>query len=107
MSELEETLLGQLRYLGVPTPEREYRFASPRRWRFDMAWPATDYRLAVEVEGGTWAAGRHVRPLGFRADCLKYNQAAIRGWVVLRYDSSMIESRQAAQEIADWLEVQR
>ena len=34
---------------------REHRFAPPRRWRFDLAWPAE--RLAVEVDGGRWQSG--------------------------------------------------
>ena len=45
-SELELSLLLQLRDYGLPDQEREYIFHSPRRWRFDMAWP--DRWLAVE-----------------------------------------------------------
>jgi hypothetical protein len=48
---------------GIPAPIREYRFAPPRRWRFDLAWPSL--RLALEIEGGTWTGGRHVRGNGF------------------------------------------
>lgn len=53
-------------------------FAKPRRFRADFAWP--DRKLIVEVEGGTFTRGRHVRPLGFEHDCTKYNLAALQGF---------------------------
>jgi hypothetical protein len=40
-------IVGQLRMAGLPDPVEEYRFAPPRRWRFDLAWP--ERMLAVEV----------------------------------------------------------
>jgi very-short-patch-repair endonuclease len=90
MSEPEEEFLYHLRTLGrdLPEPEREYRFCD-RRWRFDFAWP--QHRVAVELEGGQWTRGRHTRPLGFEADCHKYNFAAVAGWRVLRFTPRMLE----------------
>lgn len=67
---------------GFPSPTPEYAFAKPRRWRFDYAWPAQ--MIALEVEGGVWTQGRHTRGSGYMADLVKYNQAAVRGWCVLR-----------------------
>ncbi len=61
---------------------REYRFHPTRMWRFDYAIPG--HKIAVEVEGGVWTAGRHVRPKGFLGDIEKYNAAAAMGWRVLR-----------------------
>ena len=75
----------------LPAPEREYRFAPPRLWRFDFAWP-TQF-VAVELEGGKWTKGRHTRPKGFQADCEKYNAAAIAGWRVLRYTGDDLKGR--------------
>jgi hypothetical protein len=66
----------------MPEPEREYRFAPPRRWRFDYAWPL--HRVALEVEGGAFAGGRHTRGAGFRNDLEKYNTATAAGWRVFR-----------------------
>lgn len=60
----------------------EYRFAPPRRWRFDYALPR--YKIALEVEGGVWTRGRHVRPKGYINDLEKYNTATVMGWRVLR-----------------------
>ena len=73
---------------------REFRFDRPnsegksRRWRFDFCLP--DYKIALEVEGGTWSGGRHTNPLGFAADCEKYNAATKQGWQVYRLVPSLI-----------------
>jgi very-short-patch-repair endonuclease len=96
-SRLEETLALHLRAAGLPEPEREYRFHAPRRWRFDFCWP--DHRLAVEVEGGIWSGGRHVRGAGFEKDLEKYNRANLDGWCLLRFTGDMIKSGQALQTI--------
>lgn len=61
---------------------KEYRFYKARMWRFDYALPL--YKIAVEVEGGVWTQGRHVRPQGFLSDMQKYNTAALLGWRVFR-----------------------
>ncbi len=87
-----------LQAAGLPAPEREYRFAPPRRWRFDFAWPAQ--RLALEVEGGVWTGGRHVRGAGYERDCEKYSEAALRGWRVLRVTSGMMRDGRALQLLA-------
>lgn len=61
---------------------KEHRFYQPRKWRFDYALPR--YKIAVEVEGGVWNGGRHIRPKGFLGDIEKYNTAALLGWRVFR-----------------------
>lgn len=78
-----------LESIGLPAPAREYRFAPPRLWRFDYAWP--DRRLALEIEGGTYSGGRHVRGKGYERDCEKYNAAALAGWMVLRVTTAMLK----------------
>ena len=92
-SDLEALFLFQIRAVGLPEPETQYRFASPRRWRFDIAYP--DRRLAAEIEGGTWTGGRHVRGSGFEKDCEKYNEAVLRGWRVFRFTGGMVDSGEA------------
>jgi hypothetical protein len=82
-----------LRAAGLPAPVREHCFAPPRRWRFDYAWPRR--RIALEIEGGTWAGGRHVRGRGYEADCEKYSEAALRGWRVLRVTPAMLRDGRA------------
>lgn len=95
-SKLEATLALHMRSVGL-NPETEYRFHPPRRWRFDFAFP--DEMVAVECEGGTWSNGRHVRGSGFEADAEKYNQAAIDGWMVLRFTERTIIDGTALQTI--------
>ncbi len=75
-------------HLGGPRLAPEYRFHPVRRWRFDYALPAL--QVAIELEGGIYAAGRHVRPLGFMRDAEKYNQAAAAGWLLFRLPTGMV-----------------
>lgn len=84
-----EALLFRMQLSGLPAPEREYVFHKKRKWRFDFAWP--DLLIAVEVEGGIWVGGRHVRGEGYEADCEKYNEAQLAGWMVLRFTPGMLK----------------
>jgi very-short-patch-repair endonuclease len=93
MSALEEKLSFHIRAHKLPEPVREHRFHSKRRWKFDFAWP--ELKLAAEVEGGTWTGGRHTRGAGFEGDCEKYSVAAIQGWMVVRFTSSMVSDGRA------------
>lgn len=52
------------------------------RKHFDFAIPAR--RVAIEVEGGAFNGGRHIRPEGYLRDMEKYNEAAVSGWCVIR-----------------------
>lgn len=74
--------------VGVANPIAEFRFHPTRRWRFDFAWP--ERKIALEIEGGVWNYGRHIRPKGFLADLRKYNTAAIMGWRIIRLTPNMI-----------------
>lgn len=89
-SNLEQTFAFYWNVLakGAPEPETEHRFDATRRWRFDFAWPGK--RVAVEIEGGTYANGRHNRAAGYAKDCEKYNAAIEAGWRVLRYTGDML-----------------
>ena len=77
---------------GLPEPEVEFRFHRGRKWRFDFAWP--DHRLALEIEGGTWTGGAHVRGKHFEADCEKYAEAAMLNWRVIRCTTDQINIEQ-------------
>ncbi len=88
-----DTFAAILQAAGLPPPIREHRFAPPRRWRFDLAWPSL--RLALEIEGGTWTGGRHVRGKGYERDCEKYNAAGLAGWTVLRATTAMLRDGRA------------
>jgi very-short-patch-repair endonuclease len=92
--ELEETLLGQLRVLNLPKPEREYKFHPTRLWRFDMAWPGV--KFAVEVDGGTWVGGGHNRGKHMESDAEKGCEAVLLGWRVIHVTTDMVEDGRAA-----------
>jgi very-short-patch-repair endonuclease len=70
--------------------EFELKFHHARRWMFDFAWP--QHMLAVEVHGGVFQQGRHVRGTGFRDDREKMNEATILGWRVLEFTTCQVES---------------
>lgn len=69
---------------------QEYKFHPDRKWRFDFAIDPEGYKIAIEIEGGTWNNGAHVRGKGYADNCEKYNQAQILGWKVFRYTSDML-----------------
>lgn len=99
----------------------EVLFHPTRRWRFDLtvyrcATPVTalpdglmEYKafiahnqapLAVEIDGGGFAQGRHSRGLGIENDCAKYAEAMLRGWRILRVTPRQVKNGQAVK----WVE---
>lgn len=115
MSKLEETLLFQIKEIGLPIPVREYRFAAEKvglgpglrnrlkkaelkDWRIDLAYP--DIRLAIECEGVLWkGAGRHQRGVGYENDLDKYNCLMRDGWTVYRCSQRLINNLGAVDTI--------
>lgn len=88
-SELELSLALHIREAGLPEPIHDKFYFHPvRRWRADFAWP--DRMLLVEVEGGTWTGGRHTRGDGYDQDCIKYNEAVLLGFRILRFTARMV-----------------
>ncbi len=78
---------------GLPLPIREYRFAPPRKWRFDYAWPR--YMLAMEKQGGLFIQGRHNRGAALLKEYEKLNEAVILGWRVLLVTPQQVNSGEA------------
>jgi very-short-patch-repair endonuclease len=88
MSDGVRKLVGQISSEGLREPVLEHKFHGERRWRFDLCWH--ELKVAVEVEGGVYANGRHNRGKGFEEDAIKYNQAQILGWRVFRYSTGQV-----------------
>jgi len=73
---------------GWPEPIAEHRFAPPRRWQLDLAWPGI--YLAVEIQGGLFSEGRHVRPAALLDEMEKLNAAAVAGWTLILVTPSQV-----------------
>lgn len=80
----------------LPPPRRQVRFHPTRDWRLDFGWP--ELRLAVEIEGLVPSGkGRHQTIGGMTEDLVKYAEALILGWRVLRVSQAQVRSGQALE----------
>ena len=95
MKDGADELAWQLTAAGFKDFVREYKFCPTRRWRLDLADLCR--LLAIEVEGGIWTGGRHVRGSGFTKDIDKYNELAILGWRLLRFTPDQVRVGVALQ----------
>ena len=78
--------------------EREYKFHPERKWRFDfMLNDDCFYLLALEINGGNWAGGRHVRPASLIKEYEKLNEATVLGWRVLLVTPEDVTSGRALE----------
>ena len=91
-SELEQELEFQLHAAHLDEGMvREFMFLKPtRRYRADFAWP--EPKLLVEVEGGVYSGGRHVRGKGFTEDLHRSNLAQLEGYMILRFTGEQVKS---------------
>lgn len=67
-------------------------FHPSRKWRFDYAW--ADLKIALEIHGGVFTNGRHVRGKGFTEDKVKMNSAQLLGWIVIEATTEHVKSGQ-------------
>lgn len=99
MSELEHHFKGQMRLEGITGWEHDARWHPIRKWRSDFVFRWVDPPILIEIEGGVYNSGRHVRGTGYEGDCRKYNEATLRGWKVYRFTSGMVKgSRREAMD---------
>jgi len=90
---LADEFQGQCRLAGLPVLRREFKFHADRAWRFDFTF--LEYALAIEIDGGVFSQGRHTRGRGYTEDCVKLNEGAIAGWMILRFTGAMVKSGEA------------
>ena len=88
----------QLRLIGITAQVLEHRFAPPRRWRFDLAYPAILF--AVEVDGMVQRIKER-----FRADVEKHQAAFMLGWRVFRVTPAQVRAGTAALLVKSALRV--
>lgn len=97
-SYLEAALQRLILRFDLPNPVWEYKF---HNYRFDAGYPKA--KVFIEVDGGTYNGGDHVRGVGYRRDCEKNNLAQLEGWVVLRADREMVFTEDFAMMIKQTL----
>jgi hypothetical protein len=66
---------------GLPMPVTEFKFHETRKWRWDYAFP--EEKIAIEVDGGLFVRGAHVRGARILLTHEKLNAAAVLGWRVV------------------------
>jgi hypothetical protein len=77
MNVYQDIVLSVYRRAGL-NPVFEYRFHPVRKWRMDIAF--LDAKVFVEVQGGIFVRGRHVRGAAMLKEWEKLNTAASMGW---------------------------
>ena len=98
-----------LRHHALPEPEPQFRFAPPRLWRFDFAWP--DKLVAMEIDGlgrADGGEGWHRTREGYLRDAEKCEAALRIGWRVYRVPGPWLAKGQRRiwePRIAETLEI--
>lgn len=75
----------------------EYKFHDTRKWRFDFA--SLEHKIAIECDGAVWSNGRHTRGSGYVGDMEKFNQAALYGFRVLKFQPKEMLTKNTAEII--------
>jgi hypothetical protein len=88
------------RLCGGPELETEHYFNPDSNHRNDYLHRPT--MTLIELEGGVYTKGRHVRPVGFVEDCVKYNLATMMGYRLIRIPTGFATPHYLRQ-IIDWL----
>ena len=102
-SEAEELLAKHLDELRVEYV-RQWRFFSERRWKLDFY--LGEHSIGIEIQGMTWANGRHTRGAGYQADCEKANYATMLGIRLLRFTTEDVNQGRAKEFLRLWLGVE-
>ena len=89
-----DLLAWQLTAAGLTGFIREHKPFPDRRFRIDLAHLEAP-RLAVEVMGGIWSGGKHVRPSGYASNCEKACLLAIARWYYLPVTTEQVKNGQA------------
>ena len=98
MSALEDTLLFQIRAVGIEEPKREYRAIPTRRFKWDFCWERQ--RLLVECQGSVYVPNTgHSSGRGISRDAEKHNIATLNNWRQLTFTGAMVKDGTAIAAI--------
>jgi len=70
------------------TPEFQFAKHLKRKYRFDFCHEGS--RVAIELQGGVYSRGAHVRPDGYKKDCQKALLARELMWTTVALTGDMI-----------------
>jgi hypothetical protein len=93
--------------LAIPLAElglefrREVRFYAARQWRADFE--IIEHGILLEIEGGVWSGGRHLRGKGFEEDCVKYSTASALNYKIFRFTTGQVLNGDAKKFIKEWV----
>ncbi len=88
--------------------DREVRFTLKRKWKLDFFWRRE--RVGLEVEGLNRFSehpGQHRSVEGFTDNCVKYSEAAIAGFLLVRVTTAQVEDGTMADLVRRALEARR
>jgi very-short-patch-repair endonuclease len=95
----ERELAFQIKAHGLPEPHEQYFFAEElgRKFRADFAWPASEYRFLLEVQGGIWrrGGGAHSHPQNIERDIERGQIIALLGWIFVPVTTDQVKSGHA------------
>lgn len=77
------------KHLDIKT---EFQFAKERGRKFRFDFLIMDWKVAIEYEGIFSEKSRHTTFKGYSQDLVKYNLAAVMGYIVLRYSASNVNN---------------
>ena len=98
-SYVENIFAFQLKALGLEF-EQEYKAIPGRRYRWDFFIKPD---LLIEIQGGTWAAGKmaHNSGAGIKRDCEKLNIATMYDYRSLNFTTDMVIDGTALKTVED------
>lgn len=90
-----------------PRPQQEYFFMHSRQWRFDYAIPSL--RIGIEYQGGVYMKTKsgHTNVRGQTRDWEKYNEAQIRGWLIICVNGETIKNGSFIEQLERAIKVRK
>lgn len=84
--------------MDIQFPVKEYQFMNSRNWRFD--WALVDLKIGIEYQGGMlMVKSGHSSIMGQSRDWEKFNEAQIRGWIVICVNPKTIDNGTAIEQL--------
>lgn len=85
----------------------EHPFMHSRNWKFDYV--IEELKVAVEYQGGVFMKGKsgHTNVAGQTRDWEKFNEAQIRGWIVICANPKTIDNRTFIKQLERAIKVRK